>query len=435
YIGSGEVILAPRAGAILGLTILWVPFFGIFLKYWIGLAGARYTVCTGEGMVDMLSRTPGPKNWVIYLVFIGQLASGAISSAAIAAAAGAFTSYFIPISSTLLGWIIAAAVFTLTFIGGFNILKSLMSIMVLLIIIGVLDVTIETWPGLATLANGIFGFHVPAVPDWAFPDMEVKPSPWAEILPLLGWAAGGFASQVWYTYWVIGAGYGMTAGRGYGKPLDPEQLKAVDEENANSLKGWCRVVSADATMGMLIGILVTLAFAIAGAGVLGPAQVAPEGNNVAFTLSRIFGEKWGEIGAHLYVLAGLAALISTMLGQFAGWPRLLADCGRILFPGFGKIPWLKQFRLVLILFTFSNMVIVYGYGVKPVLLVQLGAVLDGLLLTPLQAVAVGVVLYLVMPKFFSKEAWKIIKPSPVYAVMLSLAFLVFSYFCLFKLWE
>ncbi len=49
YIGSGEVILATRTGAILGTSVIWAIVFGIFLKYWIGMSGARYTVCTGEG--------------------------------------------------------------------------------------------------------------------------------------------------------------------------------------------------------------------------------------------------------------------------------------------------------------------------------------------------------------------------------------------------
>ncbi len=34
YIGSGEVILATRTGAILGTAVLWAVGAGIFLKYW-----------------------------------------------------------------------------------------------------------------------------------------------------------------------------------------------------------------------------------------------------------------------------------------------------------------------------------------------------------------------------------------------------------------
>ena len=68
YIGSGEVILATRTGAILGTGVLWAVVVGIFLKYWIGLSGARYTVCTGEGMIDMFERIPGPKHWAVWIV-------------------------------------------------------------------------------------------------------------------------------------------------------------------------------------------------------------------------------------------------------------------------------------------------------------------------------------------------------------------------------
>ncbi|MEA1996661.1 MAG: hypothetical protein U9N45_03445, partial [Gemmatimonadota bacterium] len=42
YIGSGEVILCTRLGAVMGVAILWAPMAAIFLKYWIGLSGARY---------------------------------------------------------------------------------------------------------------------------------------------------------------------------------------------------------------------------------------------------------------------------------------------------------------------------------------------------------------------------------------------------------
>ena len=75
YIGSGEVILATRSGAILGTGILWVIISGIFLKFWIGMAGARYTVCTGEGMIDMIARVPGPARWGVWIVLVAQVAA------------------------------------------------------------------------------------------------------------------------------------------------------------------------------------------------------------------------------------------------------------------------------------------------------------------------------------------------------------------------
>ena len=79
------------------------------------------------------------------------------------------------------------------------------------------------------------------------------------------------------------------------------------------------------------------------------------------------------------------------------------------------------------------MIIVFTLGLKPVILVQFSAVLDGLLLTPLQALWVGIGLYFVMPKMFNEEAAKILKPHWSMAVGLFIAFLVFGYFCIFQI--
>jgi hypothetical protein len=58
-------------------------------------------------------------------------------------------------------------------------------------------------------------------------------------------------------------------------------LRNMTAETAQKIKGWCRVLYVDATIAMIVGIAVTSSFLIAGAGVLGPAQIAPKGEKVA----------------------------------------------------------------------------------------------------------------------------------------------------------
>jgi len=76
---------------------------------------------------------------------------------------------------------------------------------------------------------------------------------------------------------------------------------------------------------------------------------------------------------------------------------------------------------------------VYSFGLKPVLLVKISAILDGLILTPFQALWVFLGLYVVMPKMLSKEAKNILRPHWIFAAGLTLAFLVFGYFCVFQI--
>ena len=433
YIGSGEVILATRTGAILGNSIIWVIALGIFLKYWIGLCGARYTVCTGEGMIDMFDRIPGPRHWVVWIVLMAQFISAAISIGSIASAAGIFSSSMFPISPYLAGWLVAFLCVAVVWSGVFNLLKIVMSFFVLIIIIGVMYVAIKVFPDFSVFLKS-FMFKVPNVPEWAITKAGISQNPWREVLPLLGWGAGGFASQVWYTYWVLGAGYGAAKDRGYGKPADLSMLQNLTRTGAEKIKGWCRVVYTDATIAMVIGNTVTIGFLMAGAGILGPKELAPKGAEVATTLASIFSSQWGAFGGFLFMLSATIALVGTQIGQLAGWPRLLADSFRICIPWFQKtFSWKTQFRIFLIFFLITNMTIVYSFGLRPVIIVQMGAILDGLLLTPLQAIWVAIGLYFIMPKMFKKEAWAVIKPHWIFAIGLIIAFFVFGYFCVFQI--
>jgi Mn2+/Fe2+ NRAMP family transporter len=442
YIGSGEVILATRTGAILGTAVLWAIVVGIFLKFWIGMSGARYTVCTGEGMIDMFERMPGPRHWAVWIVLVVQFLAGTFSIGAVVTAAGVFVSSLFPaemipesmanIFPGLCGWAVTIVAVAVVWSGLFNVLKIVMSFLVLIIVLGVLYVAAHVFPGVGELLRSLT-FGVPAIPEWAA-SLDKSNNPWDEILPLLGWGAGGFASQVWYTYWVLGAGYGAAAGRGYGRAADVASLRGMTREAAERIKGWCRVLYIDSSLAVVIGIVVTAAFFLAGAGVLRPEQIAPEGPDVAIRLSTLFSSRWGAWGGFLFMLAGAAALISTQIGQLAGWPRLLADSCRICIPGFNKrLSWKWQFRLFLVFFLCANMVIVFCFKEKPVILVQFAALLDGLLLTPLQAILVAVGLFVVMPKLLSKEAIRILRPNPIFAIGLIIAFLVFAYFCIVQM--
>lgn len=432
YIGSGEVILATRTGAILGTGVTWAVISGIFLKYWIGMSGARYTVVTGEGLIDLFSRMPGPRNWAVWLVFVAQLTTAAIAIGSIASAAGVFLASLLPISSFAGGWIVTVFALLIAWTGRFGWLKYIMSGLVFVVLAGVFYVAVKVFPGIEAFISGLVP-RDPTVPLWAL-EKGIDPNPWREVLPLIGWGAGGFASQVWYSYWVMGAGYGRARKDRYGEPANTDELKALTTGDARRLKGWFRVVYTDASLAMVIGILATLGFLYAGAGVLGKLQVAPDGPEVAVQLSEIFGQNWGKWGGLLFMVGGTAALVATQIGQLAGWPRLLADAARICIPGVKeRFTWKIQFRFFLLLFFLSNMILVYTLGYKPVSLVKLGALFDGLLLTPLQAVWICWGLFVTLPRMLSKEARKILQPNPVFAAGLILAFLVFGYFCVFQL--
>lgn len=432
YIGSGEVIIATRTGAILGSGVIWAIIIGVFLKFWIGMSGARYTVSTGEGMIDMFDRIPGPRHWAVWIVLVAQFVAGTISIGSVASAAGIFLSSLLPISQEAGGWIITIFAFIVAWLGEFKWLKIIMSILILIVIIGVFYVCAHVMPSFPELLKGLLP-HNPELADWVVRD-QITDNPWKEVLPLLGWGAGGFASQVWYSYWVMGAGYGATQKNQYGIPADIQKLKSFTTDDASKLKGWCRMIYYDSSLAMVIGILVTSGFLIAGAGILGPREIAPNGPQVAFQLSNLFSSHWGKLGGVLFLIGGTAALVSTNIGQLAGWPRLLADSFRICIPAFNrKFKWKIQFRMFLCYFFITNMLIIYTLGYQPVVLVKFAAILEGLLLTPLQAILILIALYYVMPRFYQPEVARMLRPHWIFAVGLIMAFLFFGYFCVYQI--
>ena len=435
FIGSGEVIIATRTGAILGPAVLWAIVFGIFLKYWMGLCGARYTVSTGEGMIDLFSRVPGPKNWLVWIVFIGQIAAGICSIGALAVAAATFMGSIFPLgphSTIIWGALVTAFAVTVAWTDRFDMLKHIMGIFVAIIIIGVLYVTLHTLPNVREVLIGLFGFQVPEVPEWARAADNRIGTAWGEILPLIGWSAGGFASQVWYSYWVLGAGYGMAQDRTWGMRADEARLRSLSAEDAHSIRTWHRVVAWDATTALIIGVVVTCAFFLSGVGILRPLQLVPKGEAVALELSRIFSDRWSSAGGCLYLAAGAAAMISTQMGQLAGWPRLLSDCFRNVYPRAATFQPRRMFRIFLGIFLVTNLTICALFGTNPVFLVKLGAVCDGLVLVPLQALAVAYGLFYAQKKLLSREAWAILRPRWYHAALLIAGFLVFGYFCVFQ---
>lgn len=432
YIGSGEVLLATRTGAILGTGVVWAVVTGVFLKYLIGLAGGWYTAATGESMIDLFRRLPGPKNAFVWLVLVAQLVASVLAIGSIATAAGVFVAELAPIPPLAAGWGVTLAGVAVAWWGEFRVLKAVMAALVTVVLLGAMTIALSVAPSAGELLAGLWP-SVPDVPSWAR-EAGVSPNAWAEVLPLLGWGAGGFASQVWYTYWVMGARYGAAAVGSPGHAADPDALRGLTPDDARRLLGWRRLVTLDATAAMVVGVSVTAAFLVAGAGVLGPQRLAPEGAEVALTLARLFSEEWGRAGRTLFLVGGAAALVSTQFAQVAGWPMLMDDCVRLCVPAAVRgWPPATRRRAWLVFYLVASMTVVATLGYRPVALVKVAAVLEGLLLTPLQALAMLAGLYLVLPRLYSAEVARMLRPGPAIGLGLVASFLVFGYFCVAQL--
>jgi Mn2+/Fe2+ NRAMP family transporter len=429
YIGSGETTLAPRVGALFGVTFLWIIILGILLKYFIGLGAGHYTTITGEGMIDMFSRVPGPKNWLVWLIFVVQFCAAILSPSALAALAGSFGYGILPISPYIWGWMLTIFAVVLAWSGKYELIEKAMSILVLILVIAVIIGAIMVSPPL----KEYFTFSFPPIPIWArgLPDISERTA--MEILPLLGWGAGGFASMVWYTYWIAGKGYGMTAGFDYENPgaANLKELKSLQKEKAKKIKRWTKVVTTDATVALFIGILVTSCFMIISAGTLYPRRIVPSGEEIGIEISEIFNLLYGSWAGYLFLLAAICALFATQIAHFVGWPRMLSDCLRIGLKG--KVGWKRGYKSFILIMLVLNMVVIYTFGFRPYSLAKIASIWDGLLFIPLQSAVLCYGLFKILPKMLSAEAKPILKPGYPLAIALIISTIVFSIFAIMLL--
>ena len=63
-------------------------------------------------------------------------------------------------------------------------------------------------------------------------------------------------------------------------------------------------------------------------------------------------------------------------------------------------------------------------------MIKLAALLDGLLLTPLQALWIFIGLYVVLPRLYKPEIGRMLRPGWLIGAGLAIAVLVFGYFCI-----
>ncbi len=82
-VGSGSVLFTPRVGARYQYALLWAAVI-VFIFMWIMIREVgRYTVVTGETILDGYRRVPRLGRWSIWFIFLPQILAGVVTIAGI----------------------------------------------------------------------------------------------------------------------------------------------------------------------------------------------------------------------------------------------------------------------------------------------------------------------------------------------------------------
>ena len=317
--GSGELLFTPRVGALYGYTLVWALITAVALKWFINREIGRFTVCTGDTVIDGFSRLPGPKNWAVYVILIPQLFVAVTSIAGLAGSAA--TALILALPGDIRIWTIASILLStaLVLIGKFKAVEKTATLLAIALGVSSIVAAALVFKDLKGFADG-FAFKMP------------ENARFEEILPWLGFMLSGAAGMIWYSFWIRAKKYGL-------QNEGSQHKVSLSKEDKGKLKAWIRQMTADNTVAVVGTLIITIAFLILGTELLKPKGLIPEENKVAEVLGQLLGQLWGPVGFWFMITAIFIGFWDTVLSDQDGFGRMFSGGTRALLSNFG---WGKQ---------------------------------------------------------------------------------------------
>ncbi|MEE1616851.1 Nramp family divalent metal transporter [Brachybacterium sp. J153] len=370
-VGSGELLTATALGATVGFMLLWLVLVSTFLKVWVQIELARWSISTGRTAVDGYDDVPpriGRRGWISWLqllmflqFFIGQ--AGVISASAFA------FSTLLPIGGepySLLSigvWVAALVIIAIAIhsLNRYAVVERISTVLVMavtvfaIVMVFLMQATEFAWTA-GDIAGGM--------------RFQVAAGAIGVAIAMFGMTGVGAGETTAYTYWVVEKGYAAWAGPNDGT-----------DSWVSRAKGWISVMKVDAWVSWIIYTASTAAFYILGAAVLHPQGLVPEGTDVMVTISSIFDSAVGTWGGVLFLIGAGLALFKTILANVPSLGRITGQTLAV----FGAYDWKDQIardrwqRIIMI-------VLPIGWGLlgtiasSPLLLVIIAGILNAVYL-------------------------------------------------------
>jgi Mn2+/Fe2+ NRAMP family transporter len=334
-IGAGELIVWPRLTALYGAGMTWAALLGVLLQLAINVEVGRYTLATGESIFSGYVRLS--RHWAA--VFLVLTVACWLLPGWARTCGGALKALIVGPDGPGSPWVWTAATFAVVAAvlfgpkAVYGSLERVTEAMVCIILAGLLVIaaavgTAADWGALAAGA-----VNAP----WRHPDMP----PYALFAAIVFAGAGGTAN-LFYSFYLRDKGWGM----GHRMPRIVNPLRQRQEtgvesgwvppdtpENRRRWRAWFRHLVRDQVLFFWLLNTVTILLFIFGAlAVLHARAIVPGEENLVWDEAAILGSIWGGLGRRLFLVIGLACLLSTQLTLVDGVARSIADIVHTAYP-------------------------------------------------------------------------------------------------------
>ncbi|WP_299492800.1 Nramp family divalent metal transporter [uncultured Shewanella sp.] len=290
-IGASHLVASTRAGAEFGWQLAWVILAVNVIKYPFFAAGARYTVATGESLLQGYYNQG--RGYLVLFTLLNAIAAVA-STAGVSMLTAAMLTLFVPLSIDILALIVLISSLALIILGHYRLLDRLSKFIMFALT-------------LTTLTAAALALNIPSVINSDF--VSVSPWQWANIgflVAMMGWMPAPIEVSVWNSLWLI------------------EKQKQMPISKKQAL--------IDFNVGYVLTIILALVFLSLGASVMYGTNehFSDSGGLFANQLIELYSDVMGGESRYLIGVVALLCIFSTTVTVIDGYSRSLAESWALL---------------------------------------------------------------------------------------------------------
>jgi len=378
-IGGGELITVPLLGAYFGMRGLFlvplIAFIKIFGQYYL----VQYGVVRGKTFLE----TAWDKKWLRWMFFCmmgGCIFHSMLLAGLLGQTAGTIN-FLIPVSIYFWIIVVTCIAFLIVFTKSYRLLEISSTIMLWLLIALIVIVAILFWPSPEQWALG-FSPQMPGPVKGLETTSGIMTV--AVLFVVLGAGFGPTVSYIWYAKDKKMGMYEATA-KGY--DIAPEDLTI---EERRRLKGWRDMVLYQNIISAAILTIFSTFIWVAAAQTLYVRDIQPEGWTIIPQMVAIFTSTYGQWSGILFILCGIFALFSSIIGPFYGFSRLWEESLE-KFGIYKRFNIEKQtvYRMCLIFFTSLPLIFIFIVA-RPMWLFSIASLLTGPILGLIYIIPIGI---------------------------------------------
>ena len=349
-IGQGQLILGPQLGAWAGFALLWLITINVG-SYIIAYVSCRFTMLSGIGIMDLFALKT-KKGWLNWLFIIIMIIFIPIFTATIMTSLGQTLQWIFGFGHYLV-WGISFCLLAgvVVIIGRFKLFEISHSIFILILSIGailsVVSVIIAENQNIFDIIPNFFtiGQNVPSdFPDWVSsnPDYSsiTKTSIPLYMLAYLGTLTITIITTIGYLGWIKIKKWGIFKDKKDSYDFSDECFNKFkkdgkitylpdDKKEVKKARILLKPLKIDLLLAFIIVSIVSAAYMIAGAVILGPRHVLPSDTRLVQNQLIIFTYLAGWLKP-LFQISVFFALFGTVYAGFEAATRMLYETGKAI---------------------------------------------------------------------------------------------------------